>query len=314
MSRPAVVTPSTSGASGKSDTKSPGAPIDRQRPAAVDEPNLARAVREDARHSRSAPACASSSRLAIVCSSRAPPNAPTTSSDVAPALSASQNGQLRVALVLGRGMDEDLGAAARSRSTSAGARSRRHRRPRRARSRAPPPSARRRRRQSTRSGGAWSRRARSTAARDGDDHRRQRSGLSREVTPFAGTNQIRFLGSAVVPHSQRLVALPCPVFELCPILRLRVGDLPLDSGRARDSRPRPACARRCRRKGVTLEIVTFDETRRTPPRKRLARSAPRLARSSRASSSSPTATTARSRASCSSAAPTRLTSRSSRQS
>ena len=33
-------------------------------------------------------------------------------------------------------------------------------------------------------------------------------------TPFAGTNQIRFRGSAGEPHSQRRSALPCPIFVL----------------------------------------------------------------------------------------------------
>ena len=45
------------------------------------------------------------------------------------------------------------------------------------------------------------------------------SGCSRDGgptwwTPFAGTNQIRFRGSAGDPHSQRRSALPCPIFVL----------------------------------------------------------------------------------------------------
>ena len=78
-------------------------------------------------------------------------------------------------------------------------------------------------------------------------------------TPFAGMTRIRFRGSAVVPHSQRRAALPCPTLRCAPVssgvrpsLHPR-GEEAIHPGRdgvGRPRRHRPPAARRRRRARV----------------------------------------------------------------
>ena len=161
-----------------------------------------------ARRCRRDRAWASSSRLAMVCSRRVPPSAPTMAASSRRAR-APRDGQLRVALVLVRGMNDHLRAAG-TQPFDVGGRERIGVTDDQVDS-----EAERFRLQRAaicgddklRAGGASS--AVNHLAAWARRHRR-RSGLPRKKTPFAGTNQIRFRGSAALPHSQRRSALPCP--------------------------------------------------------------------------------------------------------
>src|SRR3954451_16302701 len=80
-------------------------------------------------------------------------------------------------------------------------------------------------------------------------------------TPFAGTNQIRFLGSAAARTLSARGAPLSQIFELTAILRPRacarlgpMPEIPSASQRVLDA---------AARKGVTLDIVTFDESTHT---------------------------------------------------
>ena len=83
-------------------------------------------------------------------------------------------------------------------------------------------------------------------------------------TPFAGTNRIRFRGSAVCPHSQRRLALPCPICgcALNPTpapewAMSRLAGMPAAAHPATNASDKPP------RHGVEIEVVTFDESTHT---------------------------------------------------